>query len=212
MDEWVCKVAQEGEKATKDGRTRWKSIRKLQTAHRGHRPTRQMTVLKENGELTASPEEVRTRWHNHFEKILNIPSEYKEEVIAEMDQLPTRTHLDDIPTEEEIETAMSKLKGGSGKTGILPEMIKYGGAELLDRILELVRLVWEEGSVVKDWKDANIIPIPKKGNLQVCDNWRGISLLDVVGKLFTRVIQERLQDVVEEILPESQCGFRKCRG
>ena len=35
---------------------------------------------------------------------------------------------------------------------------------------------------------------PRKGiDLQHCDNWRGISLLDVVGKLFARVIQERLQ-------------------
>ena len=55
--------------------------------------------------------------------------------------------------------------------------------------------------MVKDWKDATILPIPKKGNLQVCDNWRGISLLDVVGKLFARVIQERLQVIAEEILP-----------
>ena len=31
-------------------------------------------------------------------------------------------------------------------------------------------------------EDALIVPVPKKGNLQSCDNWRGISLLDVVGK------------------------------
>ena len=40
----------------------------------------------------------------------------------------------------------------------------------------------------------------------------GISLLDVVGKLFARVIQDRLQEVAEDTLPESQCGFRKGRG
>ena len=42
-------------------------------------------------------------------------------------------------------------------------------------------------------------------------NWRGISLLEVVGKLVARVIQERLQKLAEEELPESQCGFRKGR-
>ena len=48
--------------------------------------------------------------------------------------------------------------------------------------------------------------------MQCCDNWRGISLLDVVGKVFARIIQERLQVVAERLLPESQCGFRKGMG
>ena len=53
---------------------------------------------------------------------------------------------------------------------------------------------------------------PKKGNLRKCDNWRGIALLDVVGKVVARIIQERLRSLAEEELPESQCGFRKGHG
>ena len=75
----------------------------------------------------------------------------------------------------------------------------YGGAELRDRLLQLLQDVWPSEAVVKDCKDAVIVPIPKKGDLRECDNWRGISLLDVVGKVFGRVIQERLQVVVNEI-------------
>ena len=37
-------------------------------------------------------------------------------------------------------------------------------------------------------------------------------MLDVVGKVVARILQERLQRVVEEELPESQCGFRRGRG
>ena len=66
--------------------------------------------------------------------------------------------------------------------------------------------------MVGDWKDTEIVPIPKKGDIKHCDNWRGISLLDVVGKVFAWILQERLQTVVERVLPESQCGFRKGRG
>ena len=40
--------------------------------------------------------------------------------------------------------------------------------------------------------------------------WRGISLLDVVGKVFAKVVQRRLQKVVEEV-PDSQRGFRRGR-
>ena len=64
----------------------------------------------------------------------------------------------------------------------------------------------------RDWADAIIIPIPKKGDLTCCDNWRGIALLEVVGKVLARVLQQRLQMVAEEVLPESQCGFRVGRG
>ena len=54
--------------------------------------------------------------------------------------------------------------------------------------------------------------IPRKGDLRDCNNWRGISLLDIVGKLFGRILQDRLQLIAEKVLPESQCGFRKGRG
>ena len=99
-----------------------------------------MIKLKENGELTKSPEEIRSRWHRHFTKILNIPSEVCEHVVNNMSSLPSRLDLDLPPTEEELESALGKLKKGKagGKTGIPPELIAYGGAELWDRLIELM--------------------------------------------------------------------------
>ena len=78
-------------------------------------------------------------------------------------------------------------------------------------MLEVMQKVWEEGKVVRDWQDAVVVPIPKKGDLKQCDHWRRISLLDVVGKVLGRIVQGRLQ-AIEKILPESQSGFRKGRG
>ena len=79
------------------------------------------------------------------------------------------------------------------------------------KLLELVHDVWRECSVPGDWRDAILLPIPKKGDLSSCDNWCGISLLDVVGKVVARMLQVRLQKLAEEELPESQRGFRKGR-
>ena len=45
----------------------------------------------------------------------------------------------------------------------------------------------------------------KKGGFSQCDNWRGISLLDMVGKVFASILQCRLQEIVEELVPDSQC-------
>ena len=103
--------------------------------------------------------------------------------------------MDDIPTFDEVIVGIRKLNRGtaSGRSGIAPEMILYGGSALHHRIHKLLREVWISGVVPPEWRDAEIIPIPKKGDLQSCDDWRGISLFDVVGKLFARIVNDCLQ-------------------
>ena len=66
----------------------------------------------------------------------------------------------------------------------------------------------------QDFIDAFIIHLYKrKGNRQVCDNHRGISLLSIAGKILARVLLNRLNAHLEQgLLPESQRGFRKGRG
>ena len=76
----------------------------------------------------------------------------------------------------------------------------------------MMEKIWEEESVVQDWKDAEIILIPRKGDLTECDNWHGISLLDVAGKVCARILQERLLVIAKKVLPELQCGFRQGTG
>ena len=78
-------------------------------------------------------------------------------------------------------------------------------------LVDFLGVVWRERLVPHDWRDAVLVPVPKKGNLHCCDNWRGISLLDVVGKLLGRIVQNHLQKLAERVLPESQCGFRRGR-
>ena len=57
-----------------------------------------------------------------------------------------------------------------------------------------------------------VVPLHKKGAYDVCDNFRGIALLSVPGKVFCRVIQNRLKEKANRALRENQCGFRKGRG
>ena len=72
--------------------------------------------------------------------------------------------------------------------------------------------MWEREQIPKDLKDAAVITIFKKGDRNACGNYRGISVLSIAGKIFARILLNRLQVVAEEILPESQCGFRQPRG
>ena len=61
--------------------------------------------------------------------------------------------------------------------------------------------------------NANILTIYKrKGDKAICGNSRGISLLSVAGKVLAGVMLRRLlTDVVDIVMPESQCGFRRGR-
>lgn len=83
--------------------------------------------------------------------------------------LVLRSHLAELPSLEELEEAVSKLKNGKsgGSSGVLLEMVKVAcqDPDFLDLLLDLVHTAWGEKCVPKDWADAVIVPIPKKGNL-----------------------------------------------
>lgn len=63
-----------------------------------------------------------------------------------------------------------------------------------------------------DWRGAIIAPIFKKGNRKECSNYRGISLLSVIGKLYASILVDWIRGKVEHVLGEDQCGFRPLRG
>ena len=50
-----------------------------------------------------------------------------------------------------------------GKTGIATAMVVYSSAVLWDGLLELMQDMWRRGEVIAEWKDAEVVPIPKKG-------------------------------------------------
>ena len=99
-----------------------------------------------------------------------------------------------------------------GNDGIHPELLKRGSEGLLQRLLEIITESWRKGKVPQDWKDAQLVTIFKKGDRRVCGNYRGISLLSIPGKVFARILLNRLTQHAEKFLPEAQCGFRAGRG
>ena len=83
---------------------------------------------------------------------------------------------------------------------------------LVNHLHELLCQCWDEGTIPQDMRDANIVTLYKnKGDRRDCNNYRGISLLSIVGKAFARVLMKRLQLLADHIYPESQCGFRAKR-
>ena len=80
---------------------------------------------------------------------------------------------------------------------------------LIDELHYLLCNCWNGDGVPQDMRDCKINTLYKnKGDMSDCNNYRGIALLSVVGKLFARVVLMRLQKLAERVYPESQCGFR----
>ena len=95
---------------------------------------------------------------------------------------------------------------------MMPSLQKWANKVLLQYLHELLSLCWREGKVPQDMCDAKIVTLFKnKGDWCDCNNYRGISLLSVVGKVFARVVLARLQILADHIYPEPQCGFRSGR-
>ena len=90
-------------------------------------------------------------------------------------------------------------------------MLKYGGEETTKQLKHLNRNIWESEQVPEDWKMGTIIPLPKKGDLTNCSNWRGITLLSLSSKVLCIVILNRIKDQVDARLRDEQSGFRKYR-
>lgn len=113
------------------------------------------------------------------------------------------------PSLVEFEKAMKRMPPGKspGPDNIPYELIQHGGLLLKSRPFSLILRMWESEQVPKDLKDAVVITIFKNGDRRACGNYRGISLLSIAGKIFARILLNRLQVVAEEILPVSQNGF-----
>ena len=195
----------------------WKCIKDMQYGRWELVPSKLSTLNDEEENPCKTPETQQERWRKHFSKVLNVQSQLSDEELNKVRQRPVRQDLAEQPTMDKLTTAIRKLKNGKvgGASGILSEMLKVvcSEDEFLDMMLDLGQTSWREKRVPKDWSDAVLVPILRKGDLRKCDNWRGlIALLDVVGKVIVQIIQERLQKLAQVELPESQCGFRRGRG
>ena len=138
----------------------------------------------------------------------NTPTDTAHEAI---ETLPSMPELDEPPRELELSKAIDCLPTGKapGLDSIPPEFIKCTKSTLLGPLHKLFCQCWEEGEVPQEMRDCNIVMLYKnKGDRSDCNNYKGISLLNIVGKVFARVVLNRLQKLVKRVYPESQCGFR----
>ena len=97
-----------------------------------------------------------------------------------------------------------------GVCGIQVEMVKAGGYTVVQWLKDVFDIAWKCGKTPREWREAIIVPIYKKGSRDECGNYRGISLLSVVRKIYARVVCDRLRLLtdVDAVLMDKQGGSR----
>ena len=135
-------------------------------------------------------------WSEYFQKLPNIPGDIEPEVLENIQQRIVNNVLDAKPTMDEMVRAIRGLKDGKtpGGDGIPAEVWKYGGANLSNRL-----------TAPMDHQNMGGRPCTIRSE---CGNYRDISLLSAAGRIFDRIILNRLSsNIIPEVVPEMQCGF-----
>ena len=166
--------------------------------------------------LCKDSESIMKRWVEHFSDLFYNPSDINRDIIENLPQKDIILELMDLPSLEEIHKTIREINTGKapGLDGIPVEILIHGGNKLTVEIHRLITDVWRGAPVPQDWIDAILISVFKgKGQKSVCGDYRGISLLEAVGKVFAKVLLNRLTRwICPSVLPKSQCGFRSGRG
>ena len=164
-----------------------------------------------------------TEWYNNFKQLFNsfnddcitivsTTSPITSSNVETADQIIEQILHGPI-TYNEIDKSLNNLKAGKacGSDGIGPEFYKVNSSILKEHLYILFNKIFEIQSYPTEWSKSLIYPLHKKGNLANVQNYRGISLLNVISKIFTGILFDRLThwSDINVHIPESQAGGRK---
>jgi hypothetical protein len=137
-------------------------------------------------------------------------------IIELLAQRPVNHSLAAEPDQAELLKVMSNRKCGSAPGGdgkfvdfykAMCAPLEGGSGRGLTKLLEVVVYIWRCEKVEESWLVGRLRLLPKSGDLSNPNNWRGITLLAVIGKIFCSVLSNRITSHMQVIGLEAQCGF-----
>jgi hypothetical protein len=160
-------------------------------------------------------DQILNRWKDYYNSLLNKGEDGSSDAQKTRPKRPYSHQSTEIsaPTYNEICFIINNLKNGKagGTDNILPEIIKYGGRTLKQRIHKLLLKIWEDEQLPSQWNEGIICPVHKNGDRLDCKNYRPITLLNVAYKIFAIILNQRLTEFVGPTIGENQSGFRPNR-
>ena len=153
-----------------------------------------------------SPQQRLNLWRDHFQQLLTAADATEpfipQSIVTEELDIDTGSI-----TAVEVQLAARTLRNRRcpGLDGIPPELLKLAGIQ--DIILPILNQALNNGQTPQEWRQSGLLPLFKKGDRSCCANYRGISLMSLVGKLYNRVLLNRIRGKVEPLLRYNQNGF-----
>ena len=187
------------------------------------------TLRSAEGKMVSSSKGKREVLVEHYRKLGtpttndNFDSEFEKEINswAEENVERSRRERSDIDglqgefTREEVEDCVAKLRNrkAAGADGIVNELLKQGGEGMINMLVRIFNWIWKHEYAPKRWREGVVVNLFKKGDKADPGNYRGITLLSTVGKLFGKMIDNRMGDMLEgkQKISEGQAGFRPDR-
>ena len=162
--------------------------------------------------LLTDPEEVKERLRKYWEELgksVGAARHTEQEDPGGEMEVETMTGNVDRISKEEILHALRNLERGkaAGPDGILNKMLMFGGEKMISSMRVLFNNFTELEEYPQEWRRSLIVPVFKDGDREELDNYWGIALSCTVGKVFERVLDERIRTVSEEmVMKEAQGG------
>ena len=196
-----------------DARSTWKIIKKLA----GKEKKRSIRVRSKNGPI--SDELLTSEWAEYFRGVLNSETDSSGPPLMTLEQ-PQPQKIDSSRfntaefSSEEINEAIKSLKNNKAPgtdNFVTAELLKGAGDYLREVLRSLCNKILSGADPPWQWLTNKIVPVPKKGDLTLMNNYRGISLMSIAAKLYNKMLLERLRPIVDEVLRRNQAGFRRSR-
>ena len=120
-----------------------------------------------------------------------------------------------VITPEVIANKINNMKDNKspGVDGIAPKILKETVEQISKPLAHVFNMSLQEGIVPLEWKEANIIPLFKKGSRNKSVNYRPVSLTSVICKLLESIIRDHIMDflIKHKLINSSQHGFLKSK-
>ena len=157
----------------------------------------------------ASQQERVNLWEQNFKNLLGNPPKITDEPITRIISKQLDIKLGPF-TKEELDSVLKKIKNkkAAGLDEIPPEVWKT--RQFDDILLRQCNAVYSQNRIERWMKGCNL-PFPKKGDLGLAKNYRGITLTSIAAKIYNALLRNRIEPKIDNILRKNQNGFRRNR-
>ena len=135
-------------------------------------------------------------------KVLNLEREYSQ--MLSLNFKISKRHLYKKNCKIYMQTTMS-----TGRDGIHPQLLKTAAPIISSHLSHLFKLSLSTGLIPDEWKKANVTPIHEGGNADDTNNYRPVSVIPIVMKIFERAVHCQLTEylMTHSMLALEQSGF-----